>query len=365
MNSKILIIGSTGKLGSMLINYCKRNNLNVFCITCYKNKNKMTSQSKSLEIKNTFHLEDSNQKKLFINFLKNNKFKIIYFLDYGSFSLKYIDILLKNNSNSIFAIANKEMIIAGGNILINKIYRTKNSLIPLDSEHFSLQKIKLNNTEIKKVFITASGGPFYFKKKVKLNNVSLKSVLNHPKWDMGYNNSIDSSNFINKVLEMFELSTIYNINLKNIDFLVSENAYVHSIILYQDNTITLNCFNNNMLVPLIKPLTIYFNSKNLIINHSNLFDMKNFKLESFNDKRFKISSHLKKFMNLNHSQQINFMILNNKAHNLYINKKIKYSQIIDFIVENLFKDKKIVKLNSFNDILKYIYFLELKYENIS
>ena len=64
------------------------------------------------------------------------------------------------------------------------------------------------NKEIDKVYITASGGPFYFKKKLNLNKVSLKQVLKHPKWDMGKNNSIDSSNFINKMLEIIELSII-------------------------------------------------------------------------------------------------------------------------------------------------------------
>tara|TARA_B100001063_G_C16638730_1_gene489691 strand:- start:199 stop:972 length:774 start_codon:yes stop_codon:yes gene_type:complete len=254
------------------------------------------------------------------------------------------------------------MIIAGGKFLINKIYKTYNHLIPLDSEHFSLLNSNFNYKDIKKIYITASGGPFYFKKKINLDKVSIKSVLKHPKWDMGFNNSIDSSNFINKILEMFELSSIYNIKLDKIDFLVSKEAFVHSIILYQDNTISINCFENNMLIPLIKPLTTLFNSKNLKINNLKILNQNYFKLEQFRDNRFKIISYLNKFKKLNHSQQIKLMILNNKAHKLYLNNSIEYSQIIDFIVKNLFIEKKIVKFKSFNDILNYIKILELKYE---
>ena len=92
------------------------------------------------------------------------------------------------------------MIIAGGENLIDKINRSKNTLIPLDSEHFSLINTKINHKELKKIFITASGGPFYFKKKVNLEKVNLTQVLAHPKWKMGFNNSIDSSSFINKIL---------------------------------------------------------------------------------------------------------------------------------------------------------------------
>ena len=170
----------------------------------------------------------------------------------------YADIFLQNNKNSYLAIANKEMILAGGNLLKNKILKSKNNLIPLDSEHFSLFNFNLKNEYIKKIFITASGGPFYFKKKINLNKVNLKQVLKHPKWKMGINNSIDSSNFINKILEMYELSIIFDIDLKKISFLVSPEAYVHSIIINNDNTVNINCFDNDMLIPLIKPLQFYF-----------------------------------------------------------------------------------------------------------
>ena len=165
MSKKILIIGSTGTLGSKLINFCYNKKIKVHTITSFKNKKKLLTQKKKLKSNNIFNLSDSNDKIKFQKFLKISKFKIIYFLDYGSESLLYLDLLLKNNNHSIFAIANKEMIIAGGLTLRNKILETKNKLIPLDSEHFSLQNNNFNNENITKVFITASGGPFFFKKK--------------------------------------------------------------------------------------------------------------------------------------------------------------------------------------------------------
>ena len=91
----------------------------------------------------------------------------------------------------------------------------------------------------------------------------LNKLLNHPKWNMGINNSIDSSNFINKVLEILELSIIFNIDINKIDFLVSKNAYVHSIIIYKNNTVLINCFDNNMLIPMVSPLIKIFNSKKI------------------------------------------------------------------------------------------------------
>ena len=354
MKNKILILGSTGKLGTKLLNYCFKNKLQISAITCFTNKKKLHRQTIKLNIKSSFCLSKKKEELIFINYLKNNKFSIVYFLDYGFYSLKFLKIILKNNTNCIIAIANKELLIAGGSLLISKIKSTKNSLVPLDSEHFSLLNSNNNNNQISKLFITASGGPFYFKKKINLNNVSLNQVLAHPKWKMGINNSIDSSNFINKILEIYEMSSIYNIDLDKINFVISKEAFVHSIIIYNDNTISLNCFDNNMLLALIKPLTILYNSKELRINSKNYLNINNFKFEEFSDSRFKVYKYFKYLKSFNHSHQILFMILNNIAQKKYLNGNLKYNNIIDFIMKSIFTNKLNNKLNTIDDILRYI-----------
>ena len=181
--------------------------------------------------------------------------------------------------------------------LKNQFKKTNNNLVPLDSEHFSLFRLNPNNSETKRLYITASGGPFYFNKNINLKSVSQKEVLSHPKWKMGINNSIDSSNFINKILEIFELSIIYDINIKKIDFLISKEAFIHSIICFKDNTISINCFENDMLIPLIKPLTHKFKSNDLNIKSKKYLNFINLKMEKFNDKRFKIFKYLEKIKN--------------------------------------------------------------------
>ena len=165
MTPKILIIGSTGTLGSKLIDFCSSKKIKIDSITCFKNINKLQTQKKIHKIKNLFSLSNSDQIDKFTKHIKINKFNIIYFLDHGPYSLNFLDIILKNNSDSIIAIANKEMLIVGGNLILKKIKISNNKFVPLDSEHFSLQKINFNNNNISKIYITASGGPFYFKKK--------------------------------------------------------------------------------------------------------------------------------------------------------------------------------------------------------
>lgn len=363
MIPKILIIGSTGKLGIKLLNFCFKNDISINCITCFNNINKLKAQASRNIIRHSFILNNHHDKKKFIKFISEKKFDIVYFLDFGSNSLEYAKILLKNNSRSYLAIANKELIVAGGNFLINQIKKTNNYLIPLDSEHYSLFNSNISNENIKKIFITASGGPFYFDKNINLNNVNFKQVITHPKWKMGINNSIDSSNFINKILEIYELSVIYGISKDKIDFLVSKEAYVHSVILFNDNTITLNCFDNDMLITLVSPLKNFYNF-NLKLLSKNFLKSSIFSLEIFNDNRFKIRKYFNFFKKLSHNQEIDFMILNNLAQKKYLEGSLSYNEILDFIFLNLKNNLTFYKLDTYNKILSYIAQKKNDYETV-
>ena len=365
MKNNILVIGSTGNLGRMLLKYCHKNNIKVDAITSYKNQSLQKKQQFFYDIKNGFCLNNSNEQLNFKKLLLKKKFKIIYFLDYGSYSLTYIDLILKNNTSSYVCIANKEMIIAGGSYLIKKIKKTGNFLIPLDSEHFSLTKSNISNKNIDKIFITASGGPFYFKKNINLNNVGLNQVLNHPKWKMGYNNSIDSSNFINKILEILELSIIFDIEINKIDFLITKEAYIHSLIIYNNSIISFNCFDNNMLIPLSSPLIEIFNSKKIKINHHKNFEISNFKLELMNDKRFKIMRYVNRIKSFTNLEKIYFLILNNKAQSMYLNNLVNYNNILPYIMKNMPKKKDLLyKIKSFESVISKISKIKKQYEII-
>ena len=363
MKKKIIILGSTGELGSKLLKSIDLSYYEIFASTCFTNKTKIKRQQIKYNIRHIFCLSDEFHYKKFLDLLKN-KIDIIYFLDFGSYSLIYLDKFLKFNKKSIVAIANKEMIIAGGFFLVNKLKKTQNKLIPLDSEHFSLINSNIHNKKIDRVYITASGGPFYFKKNKDFNKVSFKEVINHPKWKMGINNSIDSSNFVNKVLEMIELSIIFNIDIEKIDFLLSKEAFIHSLIIYGSSTISVNAFKNDMLIPLLEPLgtsnRIKFNSYDL----NSIFKLTNFKLEKYNDNRFKIIKYIPLIKSFNQSGHINFMLLNNIAQRLYINKKLNYNKIVNFIIYNVKKETNNKKFKSFDSILDYIKSINNKYEKI-
>lgn len=354
MKPKILIIGSTGKLGIKLSNFCFKNKISIHTATCHTNSKKLIYLNKKNKFSEIFTLNISEQKKSFLNLLKTTNFKLIYFLDYGSNSLEYLNLIIKYNSHSYIAIANKEMIIAGGKLLIESIRKSKNYFIPLDSEHFSLKNNIINNNNIKKLYITASGGPFYFSKFNNFKNVKLNKVLSHPRWKMGKNNLIDSSNFMNKILEIYELSYIYDISLDKIDFLISKSAFVHSVIEYEDGIVSLNAFKNNMLLTLIHPLRYFFDINTNIKSNSLLMKNANFNLQNNFDHRFNFFKYYKTMKSFTHIQQINLLLLNNYAQSLYLSNKIKYVDIIPFIFKSLNRYPNKCNFSSLLNIVNYI-----------
>ena len=118
-----------------------------------------------------------------------------------------------------------------------------------------------------------------------------------------------------------------------------------------------------MLIPIVSPLIKIFNSKKIKFDHSKNFNISNFKIERMNDKRFKIKRYLNLIKNFNHIERIYFLLLNNKAHSMYLNNRLKYNDILKFIFENIPKKQSFnFKLNSFSNIILLINEIKSKYE---
>ena len=132
------------------------------------------------------------------------------------------------------AIANKESIICGWEILSKFIKKYKTKILPVDSEHFSIMELTkdTNDNEVEEI-IMASGGPFLNLPKNKLKNVNPKQAVNHPNWKMGKKISIDSANLMNKVFEVIEACKIFKFNKKKYKIIIHPQSYVHSIIRFK------------------------------------------------------------------------------------------------------------------------------------
>ncbi len=159
-------------------------------------------------------------------------------------------------STKILALANKESLVMAGGIILKEAKRFNAKLIPIDSEHSAIFQC-LNgreNSTIKKIYLTGSGGPLFFKKG-GFERVTPKEAINHPKWRMGKKVSVDSATLMNKGLELIEAKWLFDIDIKRIEVLIHPEAVVHSMIELLDGSIIAQLGVCDMRLPIQYALT--------------------------------------------------------------------------------------------------------------
>lgn len=178
-------------------------------------------------------------------------------------------------SGKTVLLANKESIVAGGDILLPLAKKTGAKIIPIDSEHNAINQCinysQKNLREINKITITASGGPFIARSLKDLKHVKLQDALQHPTWDMGAKITIDSATLINKCLEVIEAAYLFNLNSSQIDVMVHPQSIVHSLVTYKDGSTIAQLSNPSMTVPIANALGMGVLKKRVDISFDALF----------------------------------------------------------------------------------------------
>jgi 1-deoxy-D-xylulose-5-phosphate reductoisomerase len=360
MKKKIAILGSTGSIGRTLIDIIKKDkkNFEITLLTAHKNYKKLFEQAKSLNVKNLIITD----KKSFYNFINKYKqkeikvhndfssFKKIFNkkVDYVMSSITGIDGLkptlevIKFTKN--IAIANKEAIICGWNLIRKELKINKTKFIPVDSEHFSIWSLINNNksVEIKKIYITASGGPFLNFSKKKFSKITIKQALKHPTWKMGKKISIDSSTLMNKLFEVIEAKNIFDLSYNQISILIHPNSYVHAIIEFKNGLTKVLIHETSMAIPIFNSL-YYDGNKDISkqckidINKLNNLNFSKPNLDKFQSLKFI------KFLPKNISLFETILIVtNDEIVKFFLMKKIKYQQIVP-LINQIIKSKEFSK----------------------
>ena len=368
----INIYGSTGIIGRKALSLIKNKFPNYkINLLCAKNNIKLLAkQTRDYNVKYVY-LDNKklnyklkslipNDVKIFNKesltyYLKSNKSDLSILSVSGFESLKYLELILINTNK--IGIVSKEAIVSAGHI-VNKIAKKyKTHIIPLDSEHFSIyqnfNKINLQNVNFKKIYLTASGGPFLNKKFATLNKVSFKEATNHPKWKMGYKNSIDSATLVNKCLELIEAHYLFNIPINKLDILIHPQSLVHSIIEGNNYVSNMIYFQNDMKIPLYNFLDNGSAYKFPNLKKFNL--VKELKLNFFevNKDNYPLYFYFKSIDKTNPCNLIKFNIGNEFAVDLFKQKKINYPEIMQIIKEitslNINSD-----VNTIDNIIQYL-----------
>jgi len=370
MKKKICILGSTGNIGQLTLRIVEENkkDFRVLLISANKNHRLLLSQAKKFNPKYIFSTNDYLIEKI-NNFCKKKRITIIKDIKLINKKDRFdisvcaisgmaglvptIDIIKYSKE---IAIANKESIICGWKFIKRELLKYNCKFIPLDSEHFSIYNLIQNKDKktISEICLTASGGPF-FGKKINLKNITPSQAIKHPKWKMGKKISVDSANLMNKVLEVFEASLLFNLPLSKFSIMIHPQSLIHSVVKYNNGLSTMMYHYNDMKIPIMNCLYKNFDFNDYLINKFSF--SKNRNLELFFYKVDPKKNHAIKVLNLAKKLNVNGYITINALNELlvekFLEKKISFSDIIyklhhilqSKIVKNYLKNNKIKHIN--------------------
>ena len=383
MKKKIAILGSTGSIGKTTFNIITKNKkkYNVCLLSTNKNIKEILKQAHLFNVKNLvitnkdkFNYLVNNKKYKKINFYNNfNNLSKIFKkkIDYTMSSISGLDGLeptlkiIKHTKK--IAIANKESIICGWNLINKEIKKNSTVFIPVDSEHFSIWSL-LNgekNEQIEEVIITASGGPFLKFPLKKFTKISPKMAIKHPNWSMGKKISIDSATMMNKVFEIIEAQRIFNIKIDKFKIMIHPNSYLHAIIKFKSGLIKFLAHDTDMTIPIFNSIVDKKKIKTKKINYDIL---NNLNLSTVDIKRYPSTKILKNIKNKPSLYDTALVSANDELVNLFYNKKIKFTEISFYLLKILnlreillYKSKS---AKNYKEIKKFNEYVRLKTVNL-
>ena len=371
MKKKIAILGSTGSIGKTLIEIIKKDkkNFEIILLSADENYKELLKQAKTLKVKNLIINNKNSYKKIKNNKI-SNKIKIYNNFDcYKEIFKKKIDYTMSSISGieglkptieiikytKSVAIANKEAIICGWNLINKELKKNKTNFIPVDSEHFSIwYALKgIDKKIIDKIYLTASGGPFLNYPKKKFDKIEMKQAVKHPNWKMGKKISIDSATMMNKVFEIIEAKKIFDIPYKRLSIIIHPKSYVHAILKFKNGLTKIIVHDTNMKIPIYNSLY----ASNRIINSKrlNLNILNDLNFQDIDLKRFPITKILDKLPEKSSLFETVLVSINDILVKLFLVNRIKFTDIfkkMNIMLElNEFKKFKKLKVKKISDIL--------------
>ena len=346
----ISILGATGSIGTQTLDVIRKTEgINLIGVTAN------TSVKMIKEIIDEFSpkyvgMTDENSKNEIDTYVKENNLDIEVLFGMEGLkkiaSLEEIDTVVTSIVGMIgleptieairhkkdIALANKETLVVAGELVMNEAKKYGVKILPVDSEHSAIfQSLRGNSYEsIKKIILTASGGPFRGKTIHDLKNISVAEALNHPNWSMGRKITIDSSTLMNKGLEVIEAHWLFNCDYDNIQVVVHPQSIVHSMVEYVDNSIIAQLGSADMRLPIQYALN-YPDRKESVSNGIDFYEISKLTFEKPDMDTFKC---LKLAFEAGKHGKLMPTILNGaneEVVQLFLDEKIEYLSIGDII----------------------------------
>lgn len=371
MKKKIAILGSTGSIGKSALELIDLKKFEIYLLTANKNYKELLKQARIFKVKNII-IKDHESFKKSLKYNKNKNIKIYNnFLSFDKIFDKKLDYVLSSISgisglhptfNIIrftkkIAIANKESLICAWPIIKKELKKNKTKFVPVDSEHFSIwsEINNIDNSKIKKIYLTASGGPLLNIKKSFFDKIEMKTILKHPTWKMGKKITVDSATMMNKCFEVMEAKNIFDLDYSKIDIVIHPNSYVHAIVVYNSGISKIITHETSMKIPIFN--TIY--TENEIYKKSNDINFKKLNYLNFQKvmlDKFPLISILKKIPKKHSMFETILVSINDCVVDKYLNQKISFIEISKMIIKlinnNKFKRYKNIHPSNINQIIE-------------
>lgn len=269
----ISLLGSTGSIGTQGLDVCRMHHYDVKCLTANKNTELMEKQIREFKPEVVSMMDEDAAKELKTR-VADTSTKVLCGMDGLKACATYegADTVLNSvvgmvglvptleaiKARKTIALANKETLVAGGRLVTDMAAEYGVSILPVDSEHSAIFQCLQGSPEkkaLKKIILTASGGPFFGKTSDELENVTASDALRHPNWDMGAKITIDSATMMNKGLEFIEAKWLFDVPDDAIEIVVHRESVVHSAVVYSDNSVIAQLGVPDMRIPIQYALT--------------------------------------------------------------------------------------------------------------
>lgn len=268
MIKNISILGSTGSIGTQTLDVVDKLDLNVVALTASTNITLLEEQVRKYKPQLAVVFDEA-KAKIFKENIKDTDTLVLSGMDglIAAATIESAELVLNSvvgmvglkptiaaaNAKKDIALANKETLVAGGKLVTDAVKSNGVKLLPVDSEHsaiFQCLQGMPNSKCLKKLILTASGGPFFGKTADELKSVTIEQALNHPNWSMGAKITVDSATMMNKGLEIIEASRLFDVSGDDIDVVVHRESIIHSMIEYSDNSVIAQLGLPDMRIPI-------------------------------------------------------------------------------------------------------------------
>lgn len=344
MTKNISLLGSTGSIGTQSLDVCRMHGYNVKCLTASSRVDVIEQQIREFKPELVCMMNENAAKELKTR-VADTSVKVVSGME-GLIECAVYDgadtvlnsvvgmvglepTLAAIRAKKTIALANKETLVAGGHLVTRLAEENGVSILPVDSEHsaiFQALQGSPSKQAVKKIILTASGGPFFGKKLSELENVTAADALKHPNWDMGAKITIDSATMMNKGLEFIEAKWLFDMPNEDIEIVVHRESVIHSAIVYQDNSMIAQLGVPDMRIPIQYALT-YPERKPSPVKELSLADYAKLTFYEPDYDTFKCINVCKEAIELGGLHPAAANGANEESVKLFLNGKIKFTDI--------------------------------------